>query len=201
MSKFGWSYPPGAADDPFAPYNQDEEPCNENIMEVFKDFAGPYELYRQVYKSTPCGPTIAMVIGYYVEPEPYLDESGPAGMGYGGDKKERLVNEDLRKLGTWADLDEKGIIIHEIEVSSIVEGVDECTETTGIDDWPWSTSAPEELANSFWKAVDEVNKQALAIWDETHGCETCAKHWGMEEMDICPVWKDCPECEGGGTVI
>lgn len=28
MSIFGWSYPPGAANDPFAPYNQtDDGPC------------------------------------------------------------------------------------------------------------------------------------------------------------------------------
>ena len=25
MSKFGWSYPPGAAGDPYAPYNQVED--------------------------------------------------------------------------------------------------------------------------------------------------------------------------------
>ena len=27
MGKFGWSYPPGAANDPYAPYNQTDEPC------------------------------------------------------------------------------------------------------------------------------------------------------------------------------
>lgn len=27
MSKFGWSFPPGAAGDPFAPYNQPDPPC------------------------------------------------------------------------------------------------------------------------------------------------------------------------------
>ena len=27
MGKFGWSYPPGAALDPFAPYNQVDGPC------------------------------------------------------------------------------------------------------------------------------------------------------------------------------
>ena len=27
MGIFGWSYPPGAASDPFAPYNQDDPPC------------------------------------------------------------------------------------------------------------------------------------------------------------------------------
>lgn len=27
MSKFGWSYPPGAANDPMAPYNQSGPPC------------------------------------------------------------------------------------------------------------------------------------------------------------------------------
>lgn len=26
-SVFGWSLPPGAANDPFAPYNQEEDPC------------------------------------------------------------------------------------------------------------------------------------------------------------------------------
>ena len=26
-SIFGWSYPPGAANDPNAPYNQDDPPC------------------------------------------------------------------------------------------------------------------------------------------------------------------------------
>ncbi len=29
MSGFGWSYPPGAEDDPSAPYNQTDEPCSE----------------------------------------------------------------------------------------------------------------------------------------------------------------------------
>lgn len=27
MGIFGWSYPPGAAGDPYAPYNQDDGPC------------------------------------------------------------------------------------------------------------------------------------------------------------------------------
>ena len=27
MGKFGWSYPPGAANDPNAPWNQEEGPC------------------------------------------------------------------------------------------------------------------------------------------------------------------------------
>lgn len=27
MGIFGWSYPPGAANDPFAPYNQVDPPC------------------------------------------------------------------------------------------------------------------------------------------------------------------------------
>lgn len=27
MGKFGWSYPPGAASDPGAPWNQEEGPC------------------------------------------------------------------------------------------------------------------------------------------------------------------------------
>lgn len=27
MTNFGWSYPPGAANDPNAPWNQEEGPC------------------------------------------------------------------------------------------------------------------------------------------------------------------------------
>ena len=28
MSKFGWHYPAGAANDPYAPYNQEDPPCD-----------------------------------------------------------------------------------------------------------------------------------------------------------------------------
>lgn len=36
MSKFGWSYPAGAANDPYAPYNQPDDP-NEALYEAIYD--------------------------------------------------------------------------------------------------------------------------------------------------------------------
>jgi hypothetical protein len=36
---------------------------------------------------------------------------------------------------------------------------------------------PKAFAERFYKAVKEVNAEANSIWNDTHGCETCAKHW------------------------
>lgn len=45
MSGFGWSHPPGAESDPYAPYNQDDEP-EEDVVEIsdctYCEFAGPF---------------------------------------------------------------------------------------------------------------------------------------------------------------
>lgn len=38
MTKFGWSYPPGAANDPYAPYNQDSEPLQLHEDKTLKGY-------------------------------------------------------------------------------------------------------------------------------------------------------------------
>jgi len=53
---FGWSYPPGAENDPNAPYNQPDNPCEEiplnvfNIFEKYSDEINSVELWNKLYK-------------------------------------------------------------------------------------------------------------------------------------------------------
>ena len=61
---FGWSYPAGAANDPNAPYNQEEVPDNWLLSEAFPDHDGIGELYRTTYKYTACGPAVGALITY-----------------------------------------------------------------------------------------------------------------------------------------
>ena len=72
---------------------------------------------------------------------------------------------------------------------------------------------PEAFAERFYKTVEEVNAEANSIWNDTHGCETCAKHWHDEGLlewgqggqngndGMTPVWKDCPACQGCGVCV
>ena len=84
-----------------------------------------------------------------------------------------------------------------IMVSSIVEGVDEETECYEID-----VDASDNLNGEYWDTVERVNREARAIWDNTHGCETCAELMGVEyEIGNTPVFKHCPSCGGHGEVI
>lgn len=41
MGIFGWSYPPGAANDPNAPYNQTEGPCEVCGQDIYGDCVCP----------------------------------------------------------------------------------------------------------------------------------------------------------------
>lgn len=95
----------------------------------------------------------------------------------------------------------------EVHVSSIVEGVDQTTSTRII-----KLDSPECLP-AFDAALEAVDEEAGAIWDETHGCETCAKHWQQDPPDWegwddlryavgdTPIWAECPSCHGSGAVI
>lgn len=209
MSKFGWSYPAGAANDPYAPYNQEDILDNSDFEEQFGDYAGLYDLYRSVYKYTACGPSMGAYLYYTKEPEPYMDESGPAGGGFGKEVYEYVYCDDLRKFGTWQDLRENGVLILGIGVSSIVEGVDQETGFYEVEWTPLETE-PDELREQFWKAVEDCNNEADDIWKSTHGCDTCLAHWKSEgftlteygEMDVgnTPVWEDCPHCGGDGVI-
>lgn len=82
-----------------------------------------------------------------------------------------------------------------IFVSSIVEGVERTTDTVVVD-----MKTPGALAR-LHEAVEKVDKEAKEIWNETHGCETCRSHFEIVEDEDCPVWDECPNCGGNGTVI
>jgi hypothetical protein len=151
--------------------------------------------------------------------EDYEDHIGPGTVV----KDCTLHCDDLYKLGTWRQMAEQGLLVKGISVGSIVEGVDQCTETHYIDCDPTeSEDPPETIRKAFWEAVKAVNKEADQIWQATHGCPGCARkqmeftgrdvafdEWGNEVQidedgyplgDI-PVHPDCEMCGGEGMPI
>ena len=207
MSKLGWSYPPGAASDPYAPYNMEEEPDNADFEGQFGAFTSLYNLYRSIYKTVACGPSIGALIGYWeeVEPNGFTDYPDPEYV------TKWFYCSDLAKLGTLKDMRERGELILALSVSSIVEGVDWETQTREVEWRPFEVE-PEELRYEFWNAVRLVDEEASEIWDATHGCEACINHWrsicvpvdewgGELDFGTAPVWDDCPECSGDGVAI
>ena len=88
--------------------------------------------------------------------------------------------------GAWIAQDEEGI-----KVGSIVEGVDEGTETHKLN-YPFQIE-------DFWDALKAVEEEAAQIWNDTHGCEDCGEpEWGMYTRAINP---DCQTCKGEGTIL
>lgn len=180
-----------------------EREDNEHIKKAFAEHDGPGELYRSTYKYTACGPSVGLLV---------VDtcETGTFRNGW-------RYCDDLYALGTWEDMDKYGLLITGISVSSIVEGVDYDTDTIEIDTRADAladrmVAADEDniartLSRLFDDAVQEVDTQASDIWDATHGCDTCQAHWVAEGHDdgtidgAVPVWSDCPDCEGAGTII
>lgn len=199
-NKFGWSYPAGAANDPNVPYNQEDIEDNSDFEEQFADYESLYALYRAVYKYTACGPSVGVTV-YSGENVDDNGEAGPGGTGrpFGS---QTFYCDDLRKLGTFADMRDNGLLITAIGVSSIVEGVDQEVPYIEIEWTPMDTE-PAELAKQFWDAVEQVNREADDIWRETHGCEKCAELLGMDQWESgdTMVHEDCPECLGEGIVI
>jgi len=89
-----------------------------------------------------------------------------------------------------------------ISINSIIEGVDEYAETQTLS-WPFTSE-------QFWDAVQAVEDDVSRIWNETHGCDACAKHFVIDpefhyKLEGCdgmtPVWDKCPDCGGNGIVI
>lgn len=187
----------------------DEHLDNQYFKEAFADYASPADLYRALYKYTECGPWLSVQISYWktIEPDGFNE--------YPSDQEvsKWVHSGELHTLGTWDDMDERGQLITGMMVGSIVEGVDETTDNHEIEAHQLDEE-PDEYRTRLFRAVDEVNEEANSIWDNTHGCETCAAHWrgeGLEtnewgeQMEGCdgmtPIWKDCPDCEGAGAVI
>jgi hypothetical protein len=150
---------------------------------LLDDYGGPYDMYRCLYKYTDCGPGVGFQIdGRWV----YCD--------------------DLRQFGSWDDF--QGHTIQAMSVSSIVEGVEQCTDTIILEakDLRGKAKKPtrKTVGDAVFKAVAEVDQQANDIWNETHGCEECAKLLDInyeEEVGNIPVHPKCPNCNGCGTII
>ena len=192
------------------PLDYDEEHLdNKYFAEAFPNAKGLGDLYRQTYKYTACGPWLSAQIQYIK-----VFESD----GYSGDMPheqeviEWIHSDDLYSLGSWSDMDANGVLVTALMVGSIVEGCDLGTSKHEIEAKQLDED-PKQFAKRFSKAVKEVNAEANSIWNDTHGCETCAEHWHEEGLigwgqggqngndGMTPVWKDCPACGGTGAVI
>ena len=87
-------------------------------------------------------------------------------------------------------------LVTTVYLSAIVEGVDRCTKTHVV-----SMAKPNAISR-FDKALQAVDEEAGEIWDETHGCDSCAEHFGINrKVGYSPIWDGCPSCHGVGTVI
>jgi hypothetical protein len=175
---------------------------NKYFAEAFPDADSPAELYRQVYKYTSCGAYMSAQIQYFKTIEPD---------GFNEFPFDQLVSEwvhcgELRRLGTWKEMDQQGVLVTALLVGSIVEGVDEGTDNIEVEAKQLEET-PSEYRSRFYVALQEVEQQADCIWNDTHGCESCAAHWTDQGLDIddsggiVPVYKYCPDCNGTGIAI
>jgi len=190
----------------YPPEYDQENLDNTYLAEAFPDADSPAELYRQVYKWTACGAHLSVCINYFeiIEPDGFNDYPSEV------ERSKWVHCDELHTLGKWKDLDDKGVLITAFLIGSIVEGVDYGTDDIELE-INQLDEEPEAFNKRFYAAIDEVEAQALAIWNDTHGCDTCLEHWakdsGITEQhllntwDSVPVWKDCPDCQGHGMPI
>ena len=136
---------------------------NKYFAEAFPDADSPAELYRQVYKYTACGAHLSVEIEYYktIGIDGFTDFPAV-----------KLVREwvhcgELRKLGVWGDMDQQAVLVTAMMLGSIVEGVDQCTQSIVIEAKQLDEE-PEEFHKRFYAALDEVEAEAEFIWNETH---------------------------------
>ena len=79
-----------------------------------------------------------------------------------------------------------------VTVGSIVEGVDYGTEEHTLQ-FPFTLE-------EFDQALDEVEKEAEYIWNETHGCDDCFLNIGFTDS-VRAINPDCKTCKGKGIII
>ena len=191
------------------PTEYDEEHLdNQYFAKAFPDAKGLEDLYRQIYEYTACGAYLSAKIQYIKVLEPDGFDEYP----HEQEIEEWVNSDDLCRLGTWSDMDSQGVLVTALMVGSIVEGCDHGTDEHEIE-VKQLDEEPEQFARRFFKAVEETDAEANSIWNDTHGCETCAKHWHDEALiewgrggqngndGMTPIWKDCPACGGAGVVI
>ncbi len=192
----------------YPPEYDQENLDNQYLAKAFPDAKGLGDLYRQTYKYTACGPWLSACVQYIKVLEPDGFDEYP----HEQEVTEWVHSDDLYRLGSWSDMDSQGVLVTALMVGSIVEGVDYGTDEHELEVKQLDED-PKQFAERFFKVVEEVNAEANSIWNDTHGCETCAKHWHEEGLiewgrggqngndGMIPVWKDCPSCNGAGSII
>ena len=144
------------------PQEYDEEHLdNQYFAKAFPDAKGLGDLYRQTYKYNACGPWLGAKIQYIKVLEPNGFDEYP----HDQEVTEWVNSDDLYHLASWSDMDSQGVLVTALMVGSIVEGCDQGTseyelEVKQLDE------EPEQFAERFYKAVEEVNDEANFIWNE-----------------------------------
>jgi hypothetical protein len=154
---------------------------------IAKRYDNPADLFRSLYKYTDCGAQAGILVEETIHAptssDPWAEEGGT-----------RWVYDARDLPGSWED-----IHVLAVSVSSIVEGIDAMTAThvVRVED------VSEENFDAAWDAaVAAVEEEADALWNDTHGCPTCAAHHGVDlSEEASPVWDECPECGGHGDAI
>jgi hypothetical protein len=157
----------------------------------FSDYDSPHEMYRAFYKYTDCGPWVSVhVDGYWVH------------------------CGNLHTLGRWDQMARRGEIVDEVLIGSIVEGCDQDADSSPVRLCDLRSRRSKRGAitrasvrAAFARAITDVNDSAVAIWNDTHGCDTCLAHWAEEGavdelgQEARAVWPDCPDCKGHGAIL
>ena len=160
------------------------------LTDAFPDYESLSDLARYTYKYTSCGPSVGALIRYvHVDQDPEHT--------YEEFRQEWFYGEDLKQWGDFKDMIPNGTVLMALEVSSIVEGVDQCCESIEVDANPFLSDGPT-LREAFYKAVEEVNSEANSIWNETHGCDDC---FDYPKGELHPIDLNCKTCGGEGVII
>lgn len=170
---------------------------NKYFAEAFPDADSPAELCRQVYKYTDCGAWMSVRVNYIevIQPDGFNDYPSEI------ERSKWIHGDKLHTLGTWADMDERGILVTALMVGSIVEGVDQTTDDYELEA-NQTDEEPKHFRTRFDAALKQVEQEADSIWNDTHGCESCAAHFNINlDEEYSPIWKDCPDCNGHGEAF
>ena len=184
MGMFGSDYPPGCHS---TPYDEDPPADNSVLKEAFADYASPFELYRATYKAVACGPTVTFTVRHWVTET--IGEGPCAGEPWEYEKDIDYTTEELKKLGTWADMDAAGALVTQIQVSSIIEGSDAEVPPTVIDLAPaWDCDLDADGLQAAWAAaLAEVEAQADELWSDSELAEVNKLRMLLRRVTACPA--------------
>jgi hypothetical protein len=103
---------------------------------------------------------------------------------------QRLTQAVYKYTTCGASLYHRDEVAGQVLLSSIIEGVEPTTTVHELN-WPFSVKDVQD-------AIENVEKEAAVIWDNTHGCEACGPEDDFGYRRINP---HCPSCAGHGTIL